>query len=174
MSGKRGRSGPPGNLNRAKYPWRSFWRRRALRPTDAWVASIVAQHLAGSESDKPDMTEGEKRMAEVAATARGCWTLVLSYCQRVGYVRRAGSSWDLSPGAKELAKFLSVERQSLQALGLDRRQRPAMDLQTYLRERYAAKQAIAQGASQTAQDGSGSASAVEVEAEGDEDREDAE
>ena len=30
MSGKRGESGPPGNLNGAKYPWRTFWRRCAI------------------------------------------------------------------------------------------------------------------------------------------------
>jgi hypothetical protein len=30
MAGKRGESSPPGNLNGAKYPWRTFWRRSAI------------------------------------------------------------------------------------------------------------------------------------------------
>ncbi len=57
MAGKRGKSGPPGNLNSAKHPWRSFWRRRALKPGDRWILPVLEHYTLALESDKPDMTE---------------------------------------------------------------------------------------------------------------------
>jgi hypothetical protein len=44
VAGKKGRSGPPGNLNgvgQKTFPWRVFWRRRALAPRDRWIASTL-------------------------------------------------------------------------------------------------------------------------------------
>jgi hypothetical protein len=54
-------------------------------------------------------------MIELAQTARGASMLILAEAARSGFIRRIDGTWDLSPGAKELAKFLSVERASLQA-----------------------------------------------------------
>jgi hypothetical protein len=125
MGGRKGRSGPPGNLHRARHPWRSFWRRRALRAEDRWILPVLEGYGASLSSDKPDMTETEKRLAEIAQTARGASMLILAEAARSGFVRKVDGTWDLAPGARELAKFLTVERGALQTLGLDRRTKPA-------------------------------------------------
>lgn len=124
MSGKKGRSGPPGHLHNSRYPWRSFWRRRALRAEDRWILPTLEGYASGLASDKPGLTEAEARLIEIAQISRGASMLVLAECARSGFVRKEGFSWDLAPGAKELAKFLSIERASLQTLGLARRPKP--------------------------------------------------
>lgn len=121
MAGKRGRSGPPGNLHHARHPWRSFWRRRALRPEDKWILPVLEGYGAGLVSDKPLMTETEKRMAEIAQVARGATMLILAEAARSGFIRQIDRSWDLASGVKELVKFLNAERQALGDLGLERR-----------------------------------------------------
>jgi hypothetical protein len=123
MSGKRGKSGPPGNMHAAIHPWRNFWKRRALKPGDRWVLDALESY--GLASDKPDATEAEQRMAELAATARGCWMLILAEARDKGFVRETPNGWDLQPGMKELARFMTVERSALQALGLERRTKDA-------------------------------------------------
>jgi hypothetical protein len=122
MGGKKGRSGPPGNVNAAIRPWRSFWRRRALRPADAWVARALEAYAAALESDKADATETERLMMQNAQTARGAAMLILAEAARSGFIRRLdATTWDVQPGVKELVKFLSAERSALQVLGLARR-----------------------------------------------------
>ena len=128
MPGVKGKSGPPGNLNGSRNPHRAFWQRRALKPTDRWVAQEVLRYVGGLESDKPDMTETERRMADLAATAHGCKLLILAAARDSGFIRSFNGSWDLTPGVKELTRFLGVERSALQALGLDRRERTFTDL----------------------------------------------
>jgi hypothetical protein len=131
VGGKKGRSGPPGNLNGCKRPWRAFWRRRALRAEDRWILPVIDAYGPALASDKAnDMTEGERRMAEIAEMARGASMLILAECARSGFIRKVDGTWDLAPGARELAKFLQVERGALQALGLERRQKavgPTLD-----------------------------------------------
>ena len=51
MSGKPGRSGPPGNLNHCKKPWQVFWTRRALRPRDKYLTGVHETYLGGLASD---------------------------------------------------------------------------------------------------------------------------
>jgi hypothetical protein len=122
MSGVRGRSGPPGHLHNAKYPWRSFWRRRALRAQDRWILGVLDSYSSGLLSDRPDATEAEQRCVEVAQIARGASMLILAEAAHSGFiVKDRNGKWDLSPGAKELSRFLAVERQCLQTLGLGRR-----------------------------------------------------
>lgn len=128
MPGVKGKSGPPGNLNRSTHPWRSFWRRRALRPEDKWILPTLEGYASGLASDKPTLTEGEARMIEIGQIARGATMLILAECARSGFIEKENGSWNLSPGARELAKFLSVERSALQTLGLERRARPVDDL----------------------------------------------
>lgn len=81
-------------------------------------------YSGGLLSDKPDATEAERRCVEVAQIARGASMLILSEAARSGFIVKENGSWDLSPGAKELARFLSIERASLQTLGLGRRAKP--------------------------------------------------
>ena len=128
MPGVKGKSGPPGNLNGSRNPHRAFWQRRALKPADRWVAQEVLRYVGGLESDKPEMTETERRMAELAGTAHGCKLLILAEAHRSGFVRDFNGSWDLTPGVKELTRFMGVERSALQVLGMGRRERTFVDL----------------------------------------------
>jgi len=124
MPGVKGKSGPPGNLNRSVHPWRSFWRRRALKAADKWVLPMLESYSAGLVSDKPNLTQGEARMIEISQMARGATMLILAETARSGFIQKVDGTWDLAPGAKELGKFLSIERASLQTLGLERRAKP--------------------------------------------------
>lgn len=128
MAGVKGRSGPPGHLHNSRHPWRSFWRRRALRAEDRWILPTLESYCAGLASDKPNLTEAESHMIEIAQTARGASMLILAEAARSGFIRKQDGTWDLSPGAKELSRFLAVERSCLQTLGLGRRAKPIQDL----------------------------------------------
>jgi len=112
-------------LHASKNPWRSFWRRRALKSDQRWLLPVLDGYQAQLLADKPDCTAAERRLMELASTARGCTLLILDQVQRRGLLRPldASGNWDLCAGAKELKQFLSLERQLLQALGTDRRQR---------------------------------------------------
>jgi hypothetical protein len=124
MAGAKGKSGPVGNLNAAKYPWRSFWRRRALKPQDKWVLGVLESYAAELIADKggaDSITAGERRMTEIAQTARGASMLILAEAARSGFIVTTKNGQDLSPAAKELPKFLNVERQALQTIGMGRR-----------------------------------------------------
>jgi hypothetical protein len=124
MAGIKGRSGPVGNLNASRHPYRSFWRRRALKVEDRWILPILEHYSGSLATDKPNLTEAEGRLIEIAQTARGATMLILSEAARSGLIVRKDGTWDLAPGAKELSRFLAVERQCLQTLGLGRRAKP--------------------------------------------------
>ncbi len=128
MAGIKGRSGPPGNLNNCRKPWRAFWRRRALKPEDKWILPTLERYAGGLASDKPGLSEAEARLIEIAQISRGATMLILAEAARSGFTKPERGSWNLSPGAKELAKFLAVERACLQTLGLGRRAKPIQDL----------------------------------------------
>lgn len=128
MAGVKGRSGPPGHLHNSKHPWRSFWRRRALKAEDRWILPTLESYSAGLASDKPNLSEAESRLIEIGQIARGATMLILAEAARSGFIHKGDGTWDLSPGAKELARFLSVESRCLQALGLERRAKPVQDL----------------------------------------------
>lgn len=132
MAGKAGRSGPPHNINASRYPWRSFWRRRALKAEDRWILPTLESYSAGLASDKPGLTEAEMRCIEIGQISRGATMLILAEAARSGFIVKENGSWNLAPGARELAKFLSIERASLQTLGLGRRAKPVSSLSDYL------------------------------------------
>ena len=125
MAGVRGKSGPPGNLNATSRPWRTFWRRRALKTEDKWILPTLESYSAGLACDKPGLSEAESRLIEIGQIARGATMLILSEAARSGFIVKEDGSWNLAPGARELAKFLAIERASLQTLGLGRRAKPA-------------------------------------------------
>ena len=110
MAGTKGKSGPPGNLNNSRHPWRSFWRRRALKSEDKWILPVIEQYASGLAADKPGLTEAEARLIEIGQISRGATMLILAECARSGFVVKEDGTWNLSPGAKELVRFLSVER----------------------------------------------------------------
>lgn len=144
MAGKAGRSGPPGNLNNARRPWRSFWKRRALRSEDRWILPTIESYGSGLISDKggeESISAAEMRMIEIAQISRGCAMLILSNAARNGFTRETpanatgGASWDVAPGIRELGRFLALERSALQAIGLERRARPVPTLAEVLEKR---------------------------------------
>ena len=114
-----------GNFGGVKYPWLVFWKRRALRPEDKWVRTIVSDHAGSVLSDKPDASEAEKHVIEVGAIARGCTALILDAMRRAGGVETEGGL----ALVRELRGFLSLEQKALLALGLGRRARPVDPLQ---------------------------------------------
>ena len=134
MAGVKGRSGPPGNLNNCRKPWRAFWRRRALKEGDRWILPILENYAAGLASDKPGLSEAESRLIEIAQIARGGSMLILAEAARSGFTKPERGSWNVSPGAKELGKFLSVERACLQTLGLGRRTKQVVSPLDLLRQ----------------------------------------
>ena len=122
-----------GNLNASKRPWDAFWKRRALKGEDRWILPILTEYSASLASDKPGMTAGEKRMAELAQLARGCTMLILGAVTRHGFTRHdAVKGFDLHPGAKDLPRFFAAERNALKDLGLERRTAEAVSLEQYL------------------------------------------
>ena len=125
MAGKAGRSGPPGNVNHVRHPWRSFWRRKALEASHRWIIPTLEQYVSELESEKADLTCAEKRVIEIGQISRGCVMLILAECADKGLMRKLeDGSWDLAAGGKELARYLSVELQALKTLGLERRAKP--------------------------------------------------
>jgi hypothetical protein len=128
MSGVKGKSGPPRNLNNARHPWRSFWRRRALKAEDRWILPTLEGYASGLAADRPGLSAAEARLIEIGQIARGASMLILAEAARSGFIVKEEGSWNLAPGARELAKFLAIERASLQTLGLDRRAKPIQDL----------------------------------------------
>jgi hypothetical protein len=67
-----------GNLNGAKNPWVTFWKKRALPAEDCWILRFIDPYIGELMSDKPDATAGELRMMEIASAARVCWMLAIS------------------------------------------------------------------------------------------------
>jgi hypothetical protein len=132
VAGRKGRSGPPGNLNNVRYPHRAWWRRKALRKEDKWIVPTIERYIQGLRSDKPDASEAEQRLMEVSQISRGATMLILAEAARSGFIMKDGNTWDLSPGAKDLPKFLAIERQALQTLGLGRRARAIPMLSEYI------------------------------------------
>ncbi len=116
----RRRGAPRGNLNGVQFPWRAFWARRALRNEDKWVRRVVAEHADSLLSDKPDASEAEKHVVEIASMGRGCQCLILDALRRAGGVETDKGLTLL----RELRGFLSLEDKALRALGLERRAKP--------------------------------------------------
>lgn len=125
MGGKKGRSGPPGNLHGSKHPWRAFWRRRALRPEDQWIANVIASYAPGLLSDKPEASEALKRVTELAQAARGCLLLCFAQIGREGLFTPDGT---LTPAGEAVTRFGMMELRALQTVGMERAAKPVPTL----------------------------------------------
>jgi hypothetical protein len=106
MSGKKGRSGPPLNLNAARHHWRSFFARLALREQDIWVRSEVTKYAAGLMSDKADPSEAERHAIELAAEAKAARLLIWAAIADSGFTRRSDEGLALVPAAEALPELL--------------------------------------------------------------------
>lgn len=128
MPGVKGRSGPPGNLNHVKHPWGSFWKRRALRPEDKWIAVEAAKYRDGLLRDRPDPTEAEQRAIELASEAKACRLLIWNAIREAGFTEKREGEMRLVPAAEALPRFIGVELGALKLLGLSRRAKQIGDL----------------------------------------------
>ena len=80
--------------------------------------------LIADKGGDDSVTAAERRLIELSQTARACAMLILAVGHEKGLIREVnGGGWDLQPGFKELNRYLQTERQALQALGLERRQK---------------------------------------------------
>lgn len=124
MGGRKGKSGPPRNTNAAKYGWRVLWRRALLREQDRWVQRPIEQYIGALLTDKPCATAGEHSCVEIAATAKGCCLLILNELKQSGFTYRPNGTVELTPAARELSRFLTIELNALRTIGLERRPKP--------------------------------------------------
>lgn len=137
VAGRKGRSGPPGNLNASKHGLTTWLRRRALPKQKQHIVKLVQDYAGGLLSCKggaKGATEVEAAVIENAARAYGASLLVLEEAAVRGLVREANGTWDLTPGFMRLVGFLNAERMSLLGLGLSRRAKNVSDLNTLLAE----------------------------------------
>lgn len=135
MAGQKGRSGPPGNLNATRHPHNVFWRRRALRSKDRWVASEVTNYRDGLLRDRPDPTEAERRAVELASEAKACRLLIWQALREIGFTEQGNEGLRLVPAAEALPKFIGAELGALKLLGLERRAKQVPNLDAYLEAR---------------------------------------
>jgi hypothetical protein len=138
MAGKRGRSGPPGNMNASRHAIDTWLRRRALPLRKQHVATMVKQYeesLVTCKGGLGAVTEVEQALIRNAGHAFGAVLLVLEEAAARGFVVERDGTWDLSPGFARIVGILSTERQALVALGLTRRAKDVPSLSDYLATR---------------------------------------
>jgi hypothetical protein len=84
------------------------WNRRRPGPEPASYGEReffeYSDELLDDRGGPEEATAAEKRIIEIAQTARGAAMLILSEAARSGFIVRVDGTWDLAPEAKELAK----------------------------------------------------------------------
>ena len=135
MAGRKGRSGPPKNLNAAKHGLTAWLKRRALPRQKQHVSKLVQEYRTGllvCKGGAGIASEVEVAVIDNAARAFGACLLILEEAATRGLVCQVNGTWDLTPGLSRLAAFLGAERQALATLGLGRRARDVTDLDALL------------------------------------------
>lgn len=135
MAGRKGRSGPPKNLNAARHGLTAWLKRRALPRHKQHVAKLVQEYRAGLLACKGGAgvaSEVEVAIIENAAKSFGATLLILEEAKARGLVSKCDGSWDLAPGVSRLIGFLNAERQALATLGLGRREKDVTSLEQFL------------------------------------------
>lgn len=137
MAGKKGKSGPPGNLNSAKHGLTAWLSRRALPRQKQHIGKLIESYRTGLTACKggaQGVTEVEAALIENAARAYGACLLIFEEGAQKGLVREVDGTWDLTPGFSRLIGFLGAERGALLGLGVGRRQKDVKDLHALLTE----------------------------------------
>jgi hypothetical protein len=133
MAGKPGRSGPVGNTNATKHPYRTYLRRRVVPVRHRGVLRLGEECLAKIQSDLPDMSGKEEMVAEGVKILMTCGLLGLAEAKERGFITTLpDGSWDFQPGLKAAGSFLDKAIKGLVALGLDRRATVVPTLSDYL------------------------------------------
>ncbi|MDA2928474.1 hypothetical protein MYX84_00775 [Acidobacteria bacterium AH-259-O06] len=137
--------GQPGNLNRAKSALPALKRLEVGKPLPAYLervaalADLEAGELISDKGGEAYMSGAEKLMVANWKSARMAELLIWHYLLRTEaavQVNKQNNVWDLQPGIARLSVFLAEQRRCLVTLGMERRSRPAEDLQTYLAREY--------------------------------------
>lgn len=133
----------PGNLvaavrrDRRSGMHRAFYRRLALPKKYRFLLPLIEGRVAQLAADKggpENLTAAEVALLDLYRRAHGASLLLLAEAHEKGYIRVAeDGSWDLHPGAREIARFAEMERRILMTFGLDRRAKP-VDPMRALRE----------------------------------------
>ncbi len=140
------RGAQPGNLNAAKSVVPAIRRLLAGKPLTAELMRVI--ELVEMEEDaitadlggRDNITSQEQALLNSWKTCRSVEMLVMfELFQKGAIVQREGGEWDLQPAIGRLGKFLSEGRQTLQALGLERRAKSVTDLATYIKQREASE-----------------------------------
>jgi hypothetical protein len=119
------RGAKAGNLNAAGPKGRAlaFWQRRALRPADAWVRSLVAEYtderladLGGPEC----VSQGQRSLVLTAAIAHAVVALIFNASKEAGGLlnKDENGALALTPAARELPKFLGRIQAAEVSLGI--------------------------------------------------------
>src|SRR5215831_10105099 len=109
MAGRKGRSGPPKNVNASRYGWRVLARRGFVRPQDAWVVRPMEQTSARLLSDKPDATAHEEEVIEIIARMKGCALLCWEAVHKDGLLTKSNGEVKVHTVSEELRKFVRLE-----------------------------------------------------------------
>ncbi len=142
MAGRKGKSGPPGNLNAGRNIRTAIRRLQEGRPLPTYLARVVA--LADQEAEELISDRGgwdrlsgvERLIIDNWKSARQVELLIWHELIEAGAVSlREDGTWDLQPGVQRLAAFLGVQHRCLATLGLERKQKNVLDLQSYLKEK---------------------------------------
>jgi hypothetical protein len=123
MAGKKGRSGPPGNTNGVRHPWRLVIRRGGLpaeyRTTLQPYLTRYGDELARDKGSRDNLTAAKRGLIDIIQASRAAWMIALIEAGKRGFIRdiTAGTagkaSWDLAPGFKEASRYMQLERQAL-------------------------------------------------------------
>lgn len=152
-------AGGIGNLNAVKNPWRTYWRRRALRREDRWILQLVDGYAEGLANDKggiEQLSDAQCKLIEIAQAARTCWLLALTELRNDGIMRversvtkRKKSNGETEeavtekhnphPGFKEASNYMRIEQKCLRDYGLERKRTEPVSLHDYVAAFDAAK-----------------------------------
>jgi hypothetical protein len=118
---------------------RAFYRKLALPARFRFLVPMIegrVAQLADMKGGPENMTAAELALLDLYRRAHGTGLLLLAEAHERGYVRvTPDGSWDLHPGAREIARFAEMERRILMDLGLERRAKPAPTLAELLAAR---------------------------------------
>lgn len=134
VAGKKGRSGPPGNMNAARHGWSVYLKRRALPKSAQWAAIEALKYRDGLLRERPDPTEAERRTIELAVEAKVVRLLIWRAIREQGLTRQGEDGLRLVPAAEALPRFIGVELGALKMLGLERRPKDIGDLAAIIQE----------------------------------------
>ena len=131
MAGIRGRSGPVGNTNACKHPYKTYLKRRVVPKRYQGVVRLSEDCLASIQSDLPDMTGKQKLVAEGIKLMWTCGLLGLAEARDRGFiVTNLDGSWDFQEGVKSAGTFIDRAMKGLVSLGLEKSDYPGREEQT--------------------------------------------